>query len=412
MSYEVHQLLTNLEAVVAVSPDDSIHDALSLMLQYDYSQLPVVSDNGQAQRFYLLTTDAILAALNNFGVTTTGGLRVKDAMVKVPQVYFAHDDLFELLQGMRGTGAALIVDENQSLTHIVTSYDTAAFFRQWAEDLMRARDVENCLKRCINAAFKTSDGVMDEEARNAAIEDITSSNKQLRKKFTNALSLYLRQQAEQHIEINPTWAGEAFLSLIAVSEGMPESIAVQSHTGSSLNSANTVADQKEPPIFKAGSSITDNSDFVTASQQLKKRFETALSFYLQKLAEADVHVVTDIANTAFEELLDTKEKIMEFKNLSLDSFIKLFFHENCWPRCHDVFGIDQSAVRFMLTGVRDTRNKLAHFREDEITTSQRTQLYSCADWLSNREKSVISQLEKSANAPTCERNPQSEAPVE
>ena len=50
----------------------------------------------------------------------------------------------------------------------------------------------------------------------------------------------------------------------------------------------------------------------------------------------------------------------------------------------------------MLEGVRDTRNKLAHFREEEITTQQRLQLQTCADWLGELQKPIHTAFESSA----------------
>jgi len=121
---------------------------------------------GQQQQFYFITHESILGALHNFGSKfEDSALRVDDALVRVPNVYRASDDLFELLVGMRDRNAALIVDEDQCLRHVVTSYDTSQYFRQWAEDIMQVRDVEHSLRRIINSAFKKSDGEIDEERR-------------------------------------------------------------------------------------------------------------------------------------------------------------------------------------------------------------------------------------------------------
>jgi len=60
-----------------------------------------------------------------------------------------------------------------------------------------------------------------------------------------------------------------------------------------------------------------------------------------------------------------------------------------------VFGLEQGAVNHMLDGVRDTRNKLAHFREEEITTQQRLQLKRCSEWLGDLEKPVQAAFETS-----------------
>jgi hypothetical protein len=48
---------------------------------------------------------------------------------------------------------------------------------------MHARDVENSLKQFVTYAFKKSNGEIDDKARQMAIEELTSSNKDLRKKL-------------------------------------------------------------------------------------------------------------------------------------------------------------------------------------------------------------------------------------
>lgn len=135
MSYLV-KLLKSLQTPVTAEPSDLITDVLERMIEHKYSQLPVV--DRASKKFYLITSESIMQAYVDFGVNIkTTKLRVSDALVKVNHLYFEDDDLFVLLQGVRDNGAALIVDENQELRHIVTSYDMAEFFRQWAESLSR-----------------------------------------------------------------------------------------------------------------------------------------------------------------------------------------------------------------------------------------------------------------------------------
>jgi CBS domain-containing protein len=306
MPYEVRQLLKDIGQPVVATPDEPIRIALNRMLHHSFSQLPVVKGDGQQRHFYFITHESILLALHNFGSKIEeSGLRVDDALVKVPNVYHETDDLFELLVGMREMNAVLIVDDDRNLTHIVTNYDTSRYFRQWAEDIMQVRDVEHGLRRIINSAFKRPDGEIDEQARRSAVEEITSSNRALRKKFGLALKNYIAQQGE------------------------------------------------------------------TAAVPLD---ETR-------------------ADDAFKYMLNRAEKSKEFTELALGEYIQLFFTDGCWGRCRDVIKLKEEEVRHMLEGVRDTRNDLAHFREEEITAQKRLQLKTCADWLGEREKLIIAVFE-------------------
>lgn len=387
MPYEVSQLLKDIGKPVAAAPDEPIQDALDRMLHHSFSQLPVVKGDGQSRQFYFITHESILMALHNFGSRIEGsGLRVDDALVRVPNVYRANGDLFELLSGMREMNAALIVDDDRNLTHVVTSYDTTRYFRQWAEDIMQVRDVEHGLRRIINSAFKTADGEIDEQARQAAVEEITSSNKALRKKFGVALRRYLTHPTIAMVTPMSDWIDRAFVELlngcraIAAADG-----------NSSINHA--VAEIPSIAIVDQESAARG---LLSASQALRERFEAALKCYLAQQAAVDVELDESLVEDAFKVIYDRKEQIKEFSELTLGEYIQLFFKDVCWQRCQDVIRLKQDEVKHMLEGVRDTRNDLAHFREEEITAQKRLQLKRCADWLSERENLIIASFEESA----------------
>lgn len=383
MPYEVSQLLMGLGQPVTAEPNEPVQDALDRMLRYSYSQLPVVKGSDQFRQFYFITHETILLALHDFGIRSwESGLRVKDALVRVPNVYRSSDNLFELLAAMRETNAALIVDDDKNLTHVVTTYDTTQYFRQWAEDIMHARDVEHSLKQFITYAFKKASGEIDEQARQATIEELTSSNKDLRKKFEKALRKYLTQLAAGEVSLNPEWAGRAFIDMLNVGNLDIESI---------------VSDDSLPDNSLTTSISSDSSlNILFLGQKFKKAFDVGLTSYLHQQAASDATLNEIHTEAAFSILYNSKEKVRPFNELTLESYVRLFLHEHCWDRCSNVFGIEKTAVDHMLSGVRDTRNKLAHFREEEITTQQRLQLQKCADWLGDLEKSVRAALEASA----------------
>lgn len=387
MPYDVSQLIRDIGEPVTAEPDESIQDALDRMLHYGFSQLPVVKGEGQSRQFYFITHESILLALHNFGSRIEGsGLRVDDALVRVPNVYRATDDLFDLLAGMREMNAALIVDDNRDLTHIVTSYDTTQYFRQWSEDIMQVRDVEHRLRRIINSAFKKADGEIDEQARQAAVEEITSSNKALRKKFSVALQRYITQQAAATVEPSPDWADRAFVELLNGGKtALPTAAEVSADEGAA-----------GPPAAAASDEESAAAALVSATQTLRERFEAALKCYLRQQDTAEIKLDEALIEDAFKILYDRSEQVKEFIGLTLGEYIQLFFKEVCWPRCQDVIRLKQEEVKHMLEGVRDTRNDLAHFREEEITAQRRMQLKRCADWLSERENLIIAAFEESA----------------
>ena len=95
MPYEVRQLLKDVGKPIVATPDEPIRTALNRMLYHSFSQLPVVKGDGPHRYFYFITHESILLALHNFGSKIEeSGLRVDDALVKVPNVYRETDDLF------------------------------------------------------------------------------------------------------------------------------------------------------------------------------------------------------------------------------------------------------------------------------------------------------------------------------
>lgn len=385
MPYEVSQLLKDIGKPVVAMPDEPIQAALDRMLNHSFSQLPVVKGDVQSRQFYLITHESILLALHNFGSKIeNSGLRVDDALVRVPNVYRATDDLFELLAGMRETNAVLIVDDDRNLTHVVTSYDTTRYFRQWAEDIMQVRDVEHGLRRIVNSAFKSADGKIDEQARQAAVEEMTSSNRALRKKFEVALQRYFKQQSASAITPQSDWIDHAFVELLNGSKDV-----VGSDSTNSINHGETVA-----PSVAIADQAAATTSLLSASQSLRKRFEVALKCYFAHQAAKNIELDESLVEDAFRVIYDRNEQIKEFSELTLGEYIQLFFKDVCWQRCQNVIGLKQEEVKHMFDGVRETRNDLAHFREEEITAQRRLQLKRCADWLSEREKLIISSFEE------------------
>jgi len=385
MPYEVSQLLKDIGTPVTATPDEPIQDALDRMLHYSFSQLPVVKGVGQSRQFYFITYESILLALHNFGSRVQGSsLRVDDALVKVPNVYRSTDDLFELLLGIREMDAALIVDDDRNIIHVITSYDTTCYFRQWAENIMQVRDIEHGLRRIINCSFKKADGEIDEQARKSAVEEITSSNKALRKKFVVALQQYIKQNCILAVPLKQDWVNGAFAELLNGSK----SIAI-----STANECNCEADASIPVTAscKQESAVIDS---LSASKALHQCFELALTYYLEQQAAADVELVESLVEDAFKVIYNRSEQTKEFAELTLADYIQLFFNDICWRRCQDVVRLKQEEVQHMLEGVRDTRNDLAHFREEKITAQKRLQLKRCSDWLSEREHLIIGSFDK------------------
>jgi hypothetical protein len=167
MPITVTELLIGRPSPTSVHFNQTARDAVDLMVEYDYSQIPVVDDNGRP--LGMVTSDSILRALRYFGVSLDA-LRVTDALVDTDE-YRAGEDLFDLLDDLRDAYAVLIVDSDRTLTGIVTNYDTTEYFRRRAEDIMLVEDIETMLRNYIRESFKQDDGSVDEETLSEAIKE-------------------------------------------------------------------------------------------------------------------------------------------------------------------------------------------------------------------------------------------------
>lgn len=376
MPYEIRQLLKDLREPVIASPEELISDALDRMLDKQFSQLPVVKEN---KDFYFVTYERILTTFASFGSRVdASALLVKDALIKIPTVYTASDDLFDLLSGIRDMNATVIVDDQRNLMHVVTSYDTTLYFRQMAGDIIQVRDIEHRLRRIINSAFKKVDGTIDEAARKATIEEIISAKKDLRKKFELALQRYLKSRYQSGVALTSETFDKAFLVLL---NGSP----------SNVEDVTTGVNGVDPENLE---SQTVKS--LTAVQLLRRQFEAAVIFYLAEFESIEIHLDPAQVDDAFRVIYDRDENLKDFNELTMDEYIKVFFKDVCWERCHDVFRIGQADVRNMLESVRNTRNHLAHFQEEKVTAQKRQQLKTCADWLSENEALINNAFEKTA----------------
>lgn len=173
MAYTVGQLIANINPVT-VFDTDTVRQALKLMSANNFSQLPVINRDRKA--LGIITHESILHALETFGATfnhmqvedALNQLRALDAMDEMHRTFREDDDLFYLLDDLKERNVVLIVDKEQKLISLVTSYDATEYFRIRSEDLMYAEEIETMLKEFINAYFTTSDG-LDVQARDDAV---------------------------------------------------------------------------------------------------------------------------------------------------------------------------------------------------------------------------------------------------
>lgn len=187
MPFIIQHLIPEKQNLVTVTESDSAQDALLLMIEHDFSQLPVIDATQKLKG--MVTSDSILRAVNNLR-SIPERLKVSHAITRVT-TYRMENELSDLLRGLQNTNAIPIVDNKGQIQAIVTSYDTAEYFRRRAEDLMLAEDIELTLRDFIKPSNTGDCSSTDDDNINQLIQAITPSNQNLKEKFKQALLSYI-----------------------------------------------------------------------------------------------------------------------------------------------------------------------------------------------------------------------------
>lgn len=170
MPYQVGQLIEGQGPLVCVSREDSIAYALSLMIEHDFSQLPVINHHDDLDDPEgMVTYEGILRGIRNFDLKIDE-LKVRDVMVDA-SIYYSDDDLFDILDKLKETNAVLVLNRDfPEIEGIVTSYDATEYFRNRTEDLMRVEDIEVIIKDLIKEGYTSWNYKLDDELDEAKLD--------------------------------------------------------------------------------------------------------------------------------------------------------------------------------------------------------------------------------------------------
>jgi hypothetical protein len=173
MPFPVGNLIQGRPAPVCVGREDPISRALDLMVENDYSQLPVI--DAANRPLGMVTYEGIMQSVRHFQAELDE-LHVRDAMTAALRSNL-EDDLFDLLEQLKRTNAVLIVSPTEELVGIVTSYDSTEFFRTYAEDMMHVEDIEVAVKELVLLPYTREDGSVDEDQLSEAISGVTPGDR-------------------------------------------------------------------------------------------------------------------------------------------------------------------------------------------------------------------------------------------
>lgn len=153
MLFPVSQLLQERDELVCINRARSVKDALAIMLENDYSQLPVIDDQ---QRLCGIVSDQSITSMYYQIIDAVSLLDLAVDHCQSPAATIAADsDVLEALERLETEYALVVVDNQRCPQGILTHYDLTRFFRDLSEGLILVEDIEVTLRQYIEAAFTT-----------------------------------------------------------------------------------------------------------------------------------------------------------------------------------------------------------------------------------------------------------------
>jgi CBS domain-containing protein len=150
MLFPVRQLIEGLGKPECIAKTATIQEALALMIKKDYSQLPILKEDGSI--LGMVSEQSIIK-----GYFHTGGnvslmqLHVNDCMER-PHIISPDSDIFEALDLLKNFYAIIVVEDRKPLA-VLTNYDTTHYFRDFSEGLILVEDIEVSLRSLIEITF-------------------------------------------------------------------------------------------------------------------------------------------------------------------------------------------------------------------------------------------------------------------
>ncbi|WP_445626775.1 DUF4268 domain-containing protein [Nostoc sp. DSM 114167] len=377
MPFTVRNLSESLQQkLVVIEINDPVQKALELMIENDFTQLPVIDSDKKL--LGMITSDSILRALNIFGVTTDK-LQVSHALVNRIKTCVLEDDLFEVLDYLKSTNSVVICNVQKQACGIITTYDTTEYFRKNAVDIMLIEEIESQIKDHIITVFTNNEGEIEQELLTAAIEEISESQ-DVYKKFENALNHYTNLQKPKKVDSQEVIEKivNRFFSICNPTQASDKNDSEQAEgiDLESLNNRINISREEIEEIF----------------QGIQRQFQSYQIFETQITFDSKEAIKTVVAKH-----FPIKKATKLFEELTFWEYTHLLFHKSRDQTTNAIYGLDSKEIFKLLNDVNNIRNTVFHFR-NEISLKQRHQLQFCAAWLARHHPATPIMEQKSNDA--------------
>lgn len=144
------------QGLAMVRTTATVREAVKLMFDHDFSQVPVVDERGNLAGLF---TDRVLTQVFNFDATS-GMLdsSVRDWMARRPPSVRPGESKYDIMPVLARTYAVVVTQHDKPIG-IVTDFDIADFLAQWSEGIALVDDIETRLRAFIVRLFPTENAM-------------------------------------------------------------------------------------------------------------------------------------------------------------------------------------------------------------------------------------------------------------
>jgi predicted transcriptional regulator len=149
-TYRISKLAAANQNVVSVKPDATLEHVVTVMMERDFSQVPVMTNERDVKG--VISWRAIGSRL----ALVQKKAFARDYMEPAYEVRHS-DSMFDLIQNIVQRDYVLVRGEESKITGIITGSDLSVQFQQISEPFLLLSEVENLLRMIIEGRFDKSD---------------------------------------------------------------------------------------------------------------------------------------------------------------------------------------------------------------------------------------------------------------
>lgn len=166
-TYRISKLAAANQAVVSVKPDATIEHVVTVMMERDFSQVPVMTNERDVKG--VISWRAIGSRLS----LVEKKAFARDYMEPAYEVRQS-DSMFDLIQNIVQRDYVLVRGDDMKITGIITGSDLSVQFQQISEPFLLLSEIENLLRMIIEGRFNKEElqACKDEGDQNRKIETV------------------------------------------------------------------------------------------------------------------------------------------------------------------------------------------------------------------------------------------------